>query len=486
MAELDFALAGQASPGLASHQERLQQQTQTQPTPTFRLFANGRLPPHASLSTTRVHSHVSEAQSLTSTPLNLTLQRIQGFVSQAHMPSVFVDLGQALGARLEGRALGLSTLESIKAAYASPQACIKANWCRIPMAVVIAIGLLILFTCFCCWQQCMSCCCCAGSSKKKRRSAFDNEYSQSRSGLLPNSTSFGQSADLPAMPSYNLSELKKPTYAIIGDDGSVTTDDPSKRIDAEFPESPLKEKPGELFSNANSRYHDGTSNQSNAFNGSVPDLGLGGRYAPEVQNSSHSQYSAAARTSPERRPPGYDPSQDYPLSRPPTGGRLPTNHNGIQGPRPQRTGHEFSNAQQDPERRPRPAFNEGPFPLMGQPPSKIRQPSSPRNVYQPYPQTSPTSHTFDRALSSSPPKPAALTINNFSQRLPPRTEPFYSDPYRSDPYAVGDGNVVAATNPHASNPWDTDAQQFSSTVTPYPPSPQRQDPSYTTPYTRRY
>ena len=140
-----------------------------------------------------------------------------------------------LSTSMHERALSLSTLETIKNAYSSPSACIHANWCRIPMAIVIAIALFILFTCFCCWAQCMSCCCCAGSSKKTRRSAFENEYSHPSAGLMPHSSSFGQSADLPAMPSYKMNEMKKPTYAIIGDDGSVTTEDPAKKMATDFP-----------------------------------------------------------------------------------------------------------------------------------------------------------------------------------------------------------------------------------------------------------
>ena len=207
-----------------------------------------------------------------------------------------------LSTSMHERALSLSTLETIKNAYSSPSACIHANWCRIPMAIVIAIALFILFTCFCCWAQCMSCCCCAGSSKKKRRSAFENEYSHPSAGLMPHSSSFGQSADLPAMPSYKMNEMKKPTYAIIGDDGSVTTEDPAKKMATDFP-APVPatmEKNPDIFATANNTFH-------------APQYS--GRYSPERTSPSYTQFPTTQypttttyvpRTSPRR--------DDYPLS----------------------------------------------------------------------------------------------------------------------------------------------------------------------------
>ncbi|BFZ55224.1 hypothetical protein PYCC9005_002264 [Savitreella phatthalungensis] len=123
-------------------------------------------------------------------------------------------------------ASALSTLEQVKAAYASPQACIKSNWCRIPMALVIAIGLLILFTCFCCWAQCIACCCgCCGSSQRRKKNELHNDIERSTAIGLGLGANPYHSGGLPPMPEFRMDTIKpKPQYAMVGDDGTVMSE----------------------------------------------------------------------------------------------------------------------------------------------------------------------------------------------------------------------------------------------------------------------
>lgn len=147
----------------------------------------------------------------------------------------------SLSSPLATRDVDLGTLETIKTAWSSPSNCIKSNWCRIPAAVIIVIGVFVLFIIFCCCAQCLSCCCCRGKRRSKR-SFDDSELGPGNDQrLLSNPAPFG--SDLPSMPSYDMDELKKPTYAVIGDDGSVTTEDHEKRLRDDFP-SPTYDRLG--------------------------------------------------------------------------------------------------------------------------------------------------------------------------------------------------------------------------------------------------
>ncbi|CCG84042.1 protein of unknown function [Taphrina deformans PYCC 5710] len=168
------------------------------------------------------------------------------------------------------------------------------------------------------------------------------------------------------MPSYKMDSLKKPTYAVIGDDGSVMTEDPEKRLQDDFP-SPNKEAaadytgpdfakpavtaPADIFSTANGSFHDTLLNQSGDGSPVPPMAGMNyppsyhsGRVSPprrqQFQPQQHAPPSMGMNNS------SYMPG---PIQQIPRGPRAPL----IQPP-------QNLNAS-------RAEFNEGgPFPLIGQ------------------------------------------------------------------------------------------------------------------------
>lgn len=278
--------------------------------------------------------------------------------------------------KMERRAIDVTILTTIQSAWSSPSNCVKSNWCRIPSAIIIAIGLLILFTFFCCCAQCLSCCCCR--PRKKHRGFGDTESGSA--ALLPRSTSYHNGGELPAMPSYKMDSLKKPTYAVIGDDGSVMTEDPEKRLREDFP-SPNKETtadytgpdfakpavtaPADIFSTANGSFHDTLLNQN-----------LDTAYVPPIAGTNYPPSYHSGRASPPRRqqfqaqqqaPPSMAMNSNSYMSGPgqqmPRGPRAPL----IQPPQNPKTS--------------RAAFNEGgPFPLIGQRPG-MNMPNKSNDAY---------------------------------------------------------------------------------------------------------
>lgn len=314
--------------------------------------------------------------------------------------------------------INLSTLETIKEAWSSPSACVKANWCRIPVAIIIAFGLMFLFTFFCCCAQCLACCCCRRSRQKPR--GF-GDFERGGQTLLPHSGSFGQQADLPSMPSYAMTEYKKPTYAVIGEDGSVTTEDPEKRLGEDFP-TPAYEAPrplfpqrtgvvpgsvagNDMFTNANSSFHNplndniDTSYHAGGLQNSVPPY-RSSQTSPTRQqllpDDHESTYSGA--------PPSFTtlprPGRDFSPSGPPI--EQPTNYNSSRG-----------------------QFNDGgPFPIIG-------RRAVPASRPLPAPQARPLPPPgVMRPLSESPP-PAPYPVGSLRHENSSNT---LRDDYEFDPY----------------------------------------------------
>jgi len=139
-----------------------------------------------------------------------------------------------------------STVLDVKAAWSSPENCFNSNYCRIPVAIIIVIGISIIIGCICCIKGCADCiaCCCCRSSKRSRERLRPPEpglypYGQQPPPYQPQRSvgpGGGGLFPMPERPKYerlgdeeqaiNLADMK-PKHAYLDGD-SVVSDPPIK------------------------------------------------------------------------------------------------------------------------------------------------------------------------------------------------------------------------------------------------------------------